>query len=503
MLRKMIIIALAPALLSGGAVLAQTHASWPIDWNNWNDPLLWCTIGNPGNAPDANRVYTDPDPNANPRSFEFGSVAYTFRIGRFDVTAGQYTSFLNAVAKTDPFGLYNPSMSHLEDPYDWSNAGCNIQRNGVSGNYSYNVDPNWANRPVNYVSWAAAARFCNWLTNGQPTGPEGAGTTETGSYTLNGAMDNYTLLQVNRNPGARYVIPSEDEWYKAAYYDPNKPGGAGYWDYPYRSDDEYDNHICNPDPGHNANFSGCGYTVNSPYWLSEVGEFENSASPWGTFDQGGNVYQWNEGIIAHYGSAFRCVRGGSYTFMQLAMTAEFRGFLFNGPNPPDSFNHGIGFRIAEVPLPINQVPNVNAGIEKKIMLSAGNTSMLAGSVSDDGLPNPPGVCTASWNMISGPAAVTFANPSAAITTATFYVSGTYVLQLTANDSQLNASSKVTVSVLAPGDFNGDGKVDGVDFLIWQSHYPMSSGATCDHGDANGDGKVDGVDFLIWQANYHG
>jgi hypothetical protein len=43
----------------------------------------------------------------------------------------------------------------------------------------------------------------------------------------------------------------------------------------------------------------------------------------------------------------------------------------------------------------------------------------------------------------------------------------------------------------------------VDFLIWQSHYPRSSGGTPDGGDANGDGKVDGVDFLIWQSHYHG
>jgi hypothetical protein len=78
-----------------------------------------------------------------------------------------------------------------------------------------------------------------------------------------------------------------------------------------------------------------------------------------------------------------------------------------------------------------------------------------------------------------------------------------VLQLTASDSALMAASNVTVTALAPGDFNGDGKVDGVDFLIWQAHYPTASGATPDIGDANGDGKVDGTDFLIWQANYHG
>jgi hypothetical protein len=60
--------------------------------------------------------------------------------------------------------------------------------------------------------------------------------------------------------------------------------------------------------------------------------------------------------------------------------------------------------------------------------------------------------------------------------------------------------------LHPGDANGDGYVDGVDFLIWQSHYPTPSGATWDMGDFNHDGKVDGDDFLIWQSNqgvWHG
>jgi hypothetical protein len=106
-------------------------------------------------------------------------------------------------------------------------------------------------------------------------------------------------------------------------------------------------------------------------------------------------------------------------------------------------------------------------------------------------------------MVSGPGTVTFTNPAAASTTATFSTAGTYVLMLTANDSALTGTSSVTVTALAPGDFNGDGKVDGVDFLNWQSHYPTSSGATCDHGDANGDAKVDGVDFLVWQSHYHG
>jgi hypothetical protein len=132
-----------------------------------------------------------------------------------------------------------------------------------------------------------------------------------------------------------------------------------------------------------------------------------------------------------------------------------------------------------------------------------NVLTLAGSISDDGLPNPPATCTASWSKVSGPGPVFFDSPSAASTDVLFSTWGTYVLMLTASDSVLTGTSNVTVTVLGRADFNGDGRVDGVDFLIWQSHYPRSSGGTPDGGDANGDGKVDGVDFLIWQANYHG
>jgi hypothetical protein len=151
---------------------------------------------------------------------------------------------------------------------------------------------------------------------------------------------------------------------------------------------------------------------------------------------------------------------------------------------------------------VNVAPTANAGPDGKVMMP--NTLTLVGSISDDGLPNPPAACTAAWSKVSGPGSVTFTNPAALATTANFSAAGTYVLRLSASDSLLSGSDDVTVTVLAAGDFNGDGKVDGLDFLIWQSNYPnFVGGATPDGGDANGDGKVDGVDFLIWQANYHG
>jgi formylglycine-generating enzyme len=183
-----------------------------------------------------------------------------------------------------------------------STSGCQIQRSGSSGCYSYSVASDWANRPVNYVSYWDSCRFTNWLNNGQ-----GNGDTENGTYTL----DNYNGddgRTIQRNAGAIWAVTSEDEWYKAAYY---RGGGtnAGYWDYPTQSDSA---------PG--RNLSG---TNDANYWVdgfldpnhyrTEVGAFSNCKGAYGTFDQGGNLYEWNEAII-YQGSTYTCrgLRGGSF-----------------------------------------------------------------------------------------------------------------------------------------------------------------------------------------------
>lgn len=155
----------------------------------------------------------------------YGGVATSYAIGKYEVLLLEYTSFLNAVAATDTNNLYNPSMAT-----DLNIAG--IARSGASGNYSYSVIGN-GNRPITYVNWFDAARFTNWLHNGQPTGLQVAGTTEQGAYTLNGAISGV----INKNANANYWIPSESEWYKAAYYQPAAAGGDSdsYWRYPTAS----------------------------------------------------------------------------------------------------------------------------------------------------------------------------------------------------------------------------------------------------------------------------
>ncbi len=260
-----------------------------------------------------------------------GAVDYRYSIGKYEVTARQYAEFLNAAAETDSYGLYNLEM--------WSNdRGCKIQRSGLSGSYSYTVATDWANRPVNYVSWGDAARFANWMHNGR-----GSGSTETGSYNLNGALTDTELMTVQRDPDATWVIPSEDEWYKAAYHKNNGATGD-YFDYPTSSDTTPNNDVTDPDSGNSATFyNSCGdYTIGEPYYRTEVGEHENSPSPYGTFDQGGNIFELNETIIGES----RVMRGGSWGNLEYRQLASNRYC-----KTPSSEIESIGFRLAYIPEP--------------------------------------------------------------------------------------------------------------------------------------------------------
>ncbi len=275
-----------------------------------------------------------------------GRVEYTYNIGEFEITAGQYVDFLNAAAKVgDPYGLYDSRMDWQRYP---EYEGCSIQQYAVESRddfFIYAVDDNRRDRPVNFISWGDAARFCNWMHNGQPQ--YALQSTEDGSYTLKGAMTDEELTAVTRNPDATWVIPTEDEWYKAAYHK-NDGVTGNYYDYPTSSDSNPSMILSDPDQGNTATYGNV--TIGSPYYRTEVGEHENSASPYGTFDQGGNVYEWTEAIVDDDDGPYRLRRGGSYGHLSGYGWGLHAAARFNGATPSTEISH-VGFRLALVPEP--------------------------------------------------------------------------------------------------------------------------------------------------------
>lgn len=259
-------------------------------------------IGNPGNAAD---------------STGYGSVAYTYNIGATEVTNAQYAVFLNSVAATDTYGLYNASMT--------TDSLGGITRLGSSGSYTYATVSGRENHPVNFVSFWDATRFANWLHNGQ-----GSGDTETGAYTL--TTDGIAANSVTRNAVWQWAVTSEDEWYKAAYHQPASAGGDAdnYWAYPTQS---------NAIPTlAQVNFERNGIAI----WnTTPVGSY--AANYYGTFDMGGNVFEWNEGV--RYETS-RIVRGGSFFSGDRSLRADYRGSSWH------SYEFAyFGFRVSQIPGP--------------------------------------------------------------------------------------------------------------------------------------------------------
>jgi hypothetical protein len=138
--------------------------------------------------------------------------------------------------------------------------------------------------------------------------------------------------------------------------------------------------------------------------------------------------------------------------------------------------------------PTNQAPVVNAGPDQTITLPA--SASLSGSVTDDGLPNPPAAVTASWTQVSGPGTATFVNPNAASTTVSFSASGTYVLRLTGNDSALSASDDISITVNPASSTNQAPVVNaGPDQTVTLPSGATLSGNVTDDGLPNPPGTV--------------
>jgi formylglycine-generating enzyme required for sulfatase activity len=245
-------------------------------------------IGDAGNAGDTRGA-------ASPSGA--GSVAYGYSIGKYEITNGQWDTFVSAAGA--PTG--NP-------------------------NYAYDESTHWTGTdvPTNEVSWYEAAQFCNYLTTGDKS--QGAyqwsgNDTNPGDFT---GIDRDSAISTH---GTVYVIPTEDEWYKAAYYT-----GSGYSTYANGTDTA-------PVAGVDTNYNSA---IGQP-WEVGNGTIEQN----GTFDMMGNVFEWNETLIG----SDRGFRGGSYGYYGYGYDYYALRSSNRFDYDPRSERDDIGFRVASVPEP--------------------------------------------------------------------------------------------------------------------------------------------------------
>lgn len=283
-----------------------------------------------------------------PRCMEVGAVDYRYGIGKLEVTAAQYVAFLNTV---DPGGTNRHRLySYTESGRAWPRFGqINFTGKAKPGHHYSLASPEWANKPYGFANFLRSARFANSLYNGKvlaekdsTSGPFEYTTykvrlspeTETGMYEMSNP-------KTTRQAKAGFVIPSQDEWIKAAYYEPNGGGTYSYWKYPTNAGEvgkgmadgpkqaklDANGNVANPaeQPVSIFHMTGTEPPTPAPYWCpsNQTTEACNTSnpwgiepqnyekafagslgtvgtaltpSPWGTLDQGGNAVEWTDTI---------------------------------------------------------------------------------------------------------------------------------------------------------------------------------------------------------------
>ncbi len=350
--RNTILIVAALGLLGAWALAPSAVASGPAQLT-----FRLVRVGSPGNpavsvVPFADAVYSSCSvaPKTPAGCLSVGSVASPYDIGEIEVTVAQWVAFLNTVDSrgTDPHHLYDSS----ESASSWPRYGqINFSSRARRGSHYRVAYPEWADKPYGFATFLRAARFINSLTNGRVLSRR---TTHAGRftfvrYTVRLSTDTergmYDLARQKRTGATRarkrgFVVPSQNEWIKAAYFDPQGGGTLSYWKYPTNPGQFGDGTADAPtattlDPSNGnvtnaatqplANYKPSGGPA--PSWcpsqvsatdcqsvnpfgldptayatafqgsLSSVGQ-ARTRSPWGTLDQGGNAVEWTDTITA-------------------------------------------------------------------------------------------------------------------------------------------------------------------------------------------------------------
>jgi formylglycine-generating enzyme required for sulfatase activity len=265
-------------------------------------------------------------------------VSETFDIMKFEFTNQQYVQFLNTVDAngTNPNSIYNPLM-------DTDGRGGIRFTSGNSAGTKYAVKANYGNKPVVFVSWFDAARVANWLHNGATS----TSSMETGAYNLNNETSGSAFALI---AGAKFYIPSENQWYKAAYYKGGSTN-AGYWKYGTQSDSDPTQVSANGTGDGSAGNSGNFANYNSGGdWNSQNGNVttvgtNGGPSAYGAFDMTGNVGEWND---LDRTSSTRGNRGGDWNNGIVNQTSSSSSTSSAGG---ESNRHGFRLASEHVPEP--------------------------------------------------------------------------------------------------------------------------------------------------------
>jgi formylglycine-generating enzyme required for sulfatase activity len=220
-----------------------------------------------------------------------GSVSYEYRIGRLEVSTAQWFEFANTIAPLSPDPRNFARPSHWGARLDPFQAGV----------YHMRDVPNAAMIPVDGLTWREAAMYCNWLHNGKQATWESV---QSGAYdasTFFTDSDGNFTDQATRSPGAKYWIPSLDEWIKAAHFDPNAddpdhPGTGRWWEYSNSSDTA----PIGGEPGYGGETSA-GVTQPVEHFTAwtdiPLGAYPDVLTPWGLLDASGGASEWSEEIF--------------------------------------------------------------------------------------------------------------------------------------------------------------------------------------------------------------